>query len=217
MWPHHQTRHIRGGHSRFSDLCSVALILVSLIGIRVDASAQSADFSAIVTAEAHAALQYYINLDCGVESATKRWTPAALERFLRIAEDEPEVEKGLVGFLGSGLDTDKEEAMRRALEDEWSDLKSFVGQKSDRGPLSDYVRIVQNLIESKETYIAQGLARIQKKYRERSAFALLLLADRGSATADKALHEIMKKGDTDSQNAIVKARKQLALVSPKPD
>jgi hypothetical protein len=195
----------------------MALILVSLIGVRIDASAQSADFSASLTAEAHAALQYYINLDCGVESATKRWTPTALERLLHIAEDEPAVEKGLVGFLRSGLDTDKAEAMSRALEAEWSDLKSFLDQKSDLGLQSDYYRIVQNLIKRKETYIAQGLARIQKKYRERSAFALLLLGDRGSATADEALQEIMKKGDTDSQNAILKARKQLSLVSPKPE
>jgi hypothetical protein len=213
----HQKRQIRGGHSRFPNLCSMALILVSLIGVRVDASGESADFSAGFKAEAQAALQYYINLDCGVESATKTWPPTALERLLRIAQDEPEVEKGLIGFLQSGLDTDKAKAMSSALEDEWSNLKNFLDQKSDFGLQSDYIRIAQNLIERKETYIAQGLARIQKKYRERSAFALLLLANRGSTTAEDALREIMKKGDTDSQNAIAKARKRLALVSPQPE
>jgi hypothetical protein len=217
MWTDHRTGQIGGGHCRFSDLCSMVLILVSLVCVRVDASGQSVDFSADLKAEAQAALQYYINLDCGAGRLTETWPPTSLERLLRIAESEPEVENGLIGFLRSGLDPDRSKAMSSVLEDEWSDLKSFLDQKPELGFQSDDMRIIQNLIERKDTYIAQGLARIMKKYRERSAFALLLLANRGSVTADEALHEIMKKGDTDSQNAIAKARKRIAIVSPQPE
>jgi hypothetical protein len=196
--------------SRMIGLCSISIMLMSFMGIRSDASGESMDFAAAtLKAEARGALHYYLNLDCGVAPLHKKWTPGPLERLMRISKDEPEIETRLVGFLRSGPNTKESEAISRALEDEWSELKGFLDQKPELGLQPDDLRVLQRVMDTKETYIKRGLDRIQEHYRQRSAIALLAMADHGSATANRALHEIMETGSTESKAAIRAAGERL--------
>lgn len=192
-------------------VCFCLTLLVSATGFRSDASGESIDFTAAtLKAEAREALRSYLNLDCSVAPLRQNSTPGAFERLMQISTDAPEIEATLISLLQSRPEKDDRAAIIRTLEAEWSELKSFLDQKPELGLQSEDLRMLQQVMDNKETYIERGLDRIQRQYQERSAIAVIELANRGSATSKKALTEIMNTGNAASKAAISQAQKRLA-------
>lgn len=191
-------------------LCAMTLIISSQTTILSEASFQSEDYNAaVLQTEAREALQYYLDLDCGVASPRKNWPPSVLEHLRRISADAPEIETTLIRLLRSGPQEKYLAAITPTIEGQWLDLKSFMDQNTEIGFQPDDMRMLKNFMNTKEAYVQRERTRISKQYQERSAMALVEFAKHGSATAKEALKEIMNAGSAASKDAVRKAQKRL--------
>lgn len=194
---------------RVAGLCLV--LLANEMGCRSDAFGESTDVSTVtLKVEARETLRSYLNLDCSVTTFRKNLVPEPFERLMQISTNTPEVEAILISLLKSRPEKDDREAIIHTLEAEWSELKSFLDQKPNLGLQSKDLSMLLQVMGNKETYIERGLNRIQRQYQERSAIAVVELANRGSVTSKKALTEIMNTGNAASKAAISQAHERPA-------
>jgi hypothetical protein len=208
-----QQSRIRHFASSLPIIYSVVAIISSLVALRSDAFGQH-NFSLVaLKSEAAYALQHYLDLDCSASGPRAKWSLGAFERLLLSAEEVPDIEDGLIGFLTSGQDKDHSDAMRKILEEEWSELKIFLDEKPELGLPPHDMALLERMMQKKEAYIERGLARKKKMYQERSAIALEALGARGSEKAKKAIRTIMETGSNDSKAAIMKARQDFSALS----
>jgi hypothetical protein len=189
------------------------LVLIGIAPIRSVASDQADAFHvSAIQIEALEAVRYYLDLNCGVTSPQKNWPPRPLERLQRLSTETSEVETQLIKVLRTGPEGEELQRMSRALEEQWSDLNSFLVNPETDVQL-DTSPILKSLMNKRETYVQEGLSRITKQYQVRSAIALDEFAAHGSARAQHALEEVRSIGSAASKSAVRQALESKSLRS----
>ncbi len=152
-----------------------------------------------ITAEARAALRYFLDTDCEVVNGSN-----PLDQLLKY---KVELEPLLLTLLKSGPDPEALAEVQRYLESSWARREAFLRENPQLGLNEDEMKILRET--KKEDYLRLGRDRFVEKHREKAAIGLAAI---GSPAALRALQEASKEENeslrTVIQSALAKYQKK---------
>jgi hypothetical protein len=143
-----------------------------------------------ISAEARAALHYFLQVDCEVDTRGD-----ALSSVLKFRELIPL----LAQALREGPDAETSSKNDRSLEEQWNSREQYLKGNPSLGLKDDQVQLARQV--TKESYIKTGRENLIKKYRQKAAVGLAAF---NTPDAQKALQAAMNDPD-ESVRAAVKA------------
>lgn len=167
---------------------ALLLFAVSLIGIVLQGTHSLAQHAgASQGATAPSALQRYLDIDCGVRTEEGK---SAIKEVLAF---QPDLLPEFIRILSQGPDKQTLENLAQRLEREWTEREEFI-KKNPRNVLTTEDLAALHALTKKE-YFERHRRRLDRKYREKAAFALAAF---GSAQARQAL-EAARKATEDTE------------------
>jgi hypothetical protein len=143
-----------------------------------------------ISAEANAALRYFLQVDCEIDTPGQ-----ALTGLLKF----PELIPALVQVLQQGPDAETIRENDRLLEEQWNSREQFLGTQRDLGLTEQQLQTARQT--TKEAYVKTAREQFIRKYRQKAAVGLAAF---NTAEAQKALR-IAANDPDESLRTVVKA------------
>ncbi len=176
---------------RHAKILAAGLFLLTMVASTSISQTQKV----VLSSEALAALNYYLNVDCEI--------PVRRDGLDQLLKFKDVLEPRLISLLKEGPDEESLAGVRRDLEESWSAREKFLAQNPQPGLTEDQLKLARGV--SRDEYLEQGRKQFILKYKEKAAIGLAAI---GSPLGLRTLREAVAKSDETMRAVINSALKQ---------